>query len=396
MEPFLRQSPESVRTSPRVHLTWENLAYEIKVNGTHRQVLQGVTGEAKPGELLCIIGTSGAGKSSVMNILSGYLRASKGHEMHGVVKANGVPITDFEYSSFIAYVLQEDILLASMTVKETLMFSAQLRTQGSSDEKRGRVQQMIGELKLENVQDSYVGGGRLRGISGGEKKRVCIGMELITNPSVLFLDEPTSGLDSYTAYAIMQLVKAQSRLGRTVICSLHQPSSHIVNLIDQLVVMTRGQAVYSDSPSNVRPYFEALGYDFPKLGSPVDYLMQIICTMQLQDQRLDHLATHVKRPLSIEAHLAPLSSSDSPKTRPSFTTSLACCLIRSVREAKRNPMLLRSKLGFSLFYGLYLICLYNSIGKGEKAQQNYNGLMFMLTSGMILSGATSVALTCEA
>lgn len=140
----------------------------------------------------------------------------------GTIKINGVDSTKVQgFSSFSAYVQQDDILYQSMTVRECLEFSAKLKLPGSMASKIARVDQIIKDLKLANCEHTFIGGPLLKGVSGGERKRTSIGVELITNPSLVFLDEPTTGLDSYTATRVMKILKKLARSGRTIIQTIH-------------------------------------------------------------------------------------------------------------------------------------------------------------------------------
>jgi ABC-type multidrug transport system ATPase subunit len=178
-------------------------------------------------------------------------------------------------------------MLSMLTVRETLRFAARLRLPGamSAEEKNARVEEVIEELGLADVADTYIGNPQKRGISGGERKRVTIGIELITNPSMIFLDEPTSGLDSFTAYNIMQTLVQLAKNGRTIIATIHQPRSNIFELIDQLLVLSAGRiAYYGDAQQSVE-YFAQLGHECPRFTNPADYLLDI-CTIDKRSPEL--------------------------------------------------------------------------------------------------------------
>lgn len=168
--------------------------------------------------MLGIMGSSGAGKTTLLNILAGNLE----HDEGGSVLANGKKISEFDFGSFRGFVMQDDILLDTMTPRECLLFSSILRTKGRMSEHEQKTDKMLSDLSLMGVKDNRVGSIASRGISGGQRKRVCIGIELITSPSVLFLDEPTSGLDSFVALEVLELLKAQANeFKRTIITTIH-------------------------------------------------------------------------------------------------------------------------------------------------------------------------------
>ena len=145
-----------------------------------------------------------------------------------------------------AYVTQEDVLLGTLTVKETISYSAHLRlpTTMTKEEISSIVDGTIIEMGLQDCADRLIGNWHLRGISGGEKKRLSIALEILTRPRLLFLDEPTSGLDSASAFFVVQTLRNVARDGRTVISSIHQPSSEVFALFDDLFLLSGGETVY--------------------------------------------------------------------------------------------------------------------------------------------------------
>lgn len=145
-----------------------------------------------------------------------------------------------------AYVTQEDVLLGTLTVKETISYSANLRlpTSMTKDEVNSIVDGTLIEMGLQDCADRLIGNWHLRGISGGEKKRLSIALEILTRPRLLFLDEPTSGLDSASAFFVVQTLRNVARDGRTVISSIHQPSSEVFALFDDLYLLSGGETVY--------------------------------------------------------------------------------------------------------------------------------------------------------
>lgn len=145
-----------------------------------------------------------------------------------------------------AYVTQEDVLLGTLTVRETITYSAHLRlpTSMTKEEINGIVDGTIMEMGLQDCSDRLIGNWHLRGISGGEKKRLSIALEILTRPRLLFLDEPTSGLDSASAFFVIQTLRNVARDGRTIISSIHQPSSEVFDLFDDLFLLSGGETIY--------------------------------------------------------------------------------------------------------------------------------------------------------
>lgn len=214
----------------KIDLKWNNVKFDVSIKKDQkRDILKGISGYAKAGELLAIMGSTGAGKTSLLNILSQRVQSTKSTQVSGEFKLNGQDFSAKNFKKYAAYIMQEDILMETLTPREILKFSATLRLPKSmsAQEKDACVERVLEDLRLTNCSDTRVGGVFIRGVSGGERKRVSIGMELITDPAVLFVDEPTSGLDSFTAEKVVLLLRDLAAQGRTVITTIHQPSSDI-------------------------------------------------------------------------------------------------------------------------------------------------------------------------
>lgn len=219
------------------------------------------------------MGGSGAGKSTFVNVLMG-----KRPTTSGETKVNGVAGQIKTYKKIIGYVPQDDILLAELTVRENILHSARIRlpsTWSDSDIQR-HVDILLRCLKLDHVKDNIVGTVGKPGVSGGQRKRVSIGMELAAAPMALFLDEPTSGLDATAASSIMELLKALSRLGITIVTIIHQPRQEIYESLDDLILLGKGRMLYCGATPSCLPYFEGCGFKFPRNQNPADVLMDII------------------------------------------------------------------------------------------------------------------------
>ena len=197
------------------------------------------------------MGTSGSGKTSLLNLLSGRITAQPHLEIFGEINLNHIPIDTFNSNHYIKYVTQEDYLFSTQTVRESLTFAARLKVPNITyAEIMNRVDLIINALKLEKVSDNIIGSLSTKGLSGGEKKRLSIGNELISNPSVLILDEPTSGLDSSTAELVVDLLKEQAKIGKTIVFTIHQPGFKIFNVFDRLILMSEGEFVYQGKAKN--------------------------------------------------------------------------------------------------------------------------------------------------
>ncbi|KAI9816061.1 MAG: hypothetical protein M1827_002053 [Pycnora praestabilis] len=254
-------------------LFFGNVSYHL--NG--KQILSGIQGVAQPGQLMAIMGASGAGKTTFLDILA---RKNKRGITEGDFYVNGEKVPDNEYREVIGFVDQEDTMLATLTVHETILNSALLRLPRDMgiSAKEQRVYEVEKQLGIFAIKDQLIGSeeGNGRGVSGGEKRRVGIACELVTSPSILFLDEPTSGLDAFNAFNVVEcLVTLAKNYNRTVIFTIHQPRSNIVALFDQLVLLAKGRTVYSGPFSNCQQYFDQIGYSCPPGFNIADYLVDL-------------------------------------------------------------------------------------------------------------------------
>uniref|UniRef100_A0A8C9S0R4 ABC-type xenobiotic transporter n=1 Tax=Scleropages formosus TaxID=113540 RepID=A0A8C9S0R4_SCLFO len=197
--------------------------------------------------------------------------------LSGEVLINGAPQPP-NFKCLSGYVVQDDVVMGTLTVRENLRFSAALRLPSSvsQKEKDARVSNFIKELGLTKVADSKVGTQMIRGISGGERKRTAIGMELIMEPSVLFLDEPTTGLDASTAHSVLLLLKRMASQGRTIILSIHQPRYSIYRLFDTLTLLVSGKQVYHGPAQSALDYFANIGYACEAHNNPADFFLDVI------------------------------------------------------------------------------------------------------------------------
>ncbi|XP_078488410.1 broad substrate specificity ATP-binding cassette transporter ABCG2 isoform X2 [Ciona intestinalis] len=239
----------------------------------YQQVLQAVSGIMKPG-LNAIMGPTGSGKSSLLDILAGRKDPSG---LSGNILINNRPLPS-NFKRISGYVVQQDIVIGTLTVRENLWFSANLRLPRSvsQKDKKKRIEEILYDLGLTMCADTKIGNEMIRGVSGGEKKRASIGMELITAPTVLFLDEPTTGLDASTANAVMFLLKRLGNKGRTIILSIHQPRYSIFRQFDTLTLLSLGRLIYHGPNDKVLPHFDALGYHCEEHNNPADFFLDVI------------------------------------------------------------------------------------------------------------------------
>jgi ABC-type multidrug transport system ATPase subunit len=390
----------------KIDLEWNDVVVTYKTNTSEKQILKGMSGYARAGEFLAIMGTSGAGKTTLMNLISGSVKSTQTLTASGEILANGQNIESINYFKYVGYVTQEDILLDMLTVKESVMFAARLKTRGTTQEKEKKVQSLLEEMGLIKCQHTLVGNPVKKGISGGEKKRTCVAIELITTPSILFLDEPTSGLDSFTSYQVMELLNQQAVKGRTVVSTIHQPSSDIFMKFDKLLLLCDGHVMFHGPSSEAVQYFSHRGLDCPPLSNPADYFMEILHIENLdqkspeEEERVNMLMNSFKS--NQKALKNPIRTALERGTSgyvSSYPVQIYHCTIRAIKITVRNPGLTFFKLAILLFVALLVDILFWDIGekigtdsldpdKIQDAQQktnNRNGSLFFLITTLVYS-----------
>lgn len=272
---------------------WENmrgLSFNgfPKVEVVRKTLLSNVTGSIKPGQMTALMGPSGAGKSTLLDVLS--QRKNAGY-ITGNIFYNAVA-PDSTFDRIIGYVEQKDILIHTLTPREIFYYSARIRLPKALSKERIEelIENIIEELSLEKCADTMIGNESIRGISGGQAKRVNIGIELITDPKVMFLDEPTTGLDSVTAFDTMLIIKKLTQAGRTTICTIHQPSTEIFNLFDKLLLLVQGETVYLGDRSKAVKYFENHGFTYRLESNPADFVVDVLAN-KLEGSKDDQYKT---------------------------------------------------------------------------------------------------------
>ncbi|KAL9150238.1 hypothetical protein ABFS82_12G157100 [Erythranthe guttata] len=270
---------KKLQTEPTlpIYLKFSDVTYKVVLKGitstVEKEILNGINGSVDPGEVLALMGPSGSGKTTLLSLLGGRVN-QPGHG--GSVTYNDLPFSK-SLKSRIGFVTQDDVLFPHLTVKETLTYAARLRLPRrlTKDEKYQRAADVIYELGLENCQDTMIGGSFVRGVSGGERKRVCIGNEILINPSLLFLDEPTSGLDSTTALRIVDTLHDIAEAGKTVITTIHQPSSRLFLKFDKLILLGKGSLLYFGKASEAMVYFSSIGCSPFIAMNPAEFMLDL-------------------------------------------------------------------------------------------------------------------------
>ncbi|KAL4438888.1 hypothetical protein ABPG74_016608 [Tetrahymena malaccensis] len=400
-----------------IEIAWRNLNVQATIesnqvlNGKKQKVkqekviLNNVSGISRPGQFTAILGPSGSGKTTLLNFLSGRL-VTKNLTISGELYLNGEGIQSIEdYSDQIAYVMQDDILLATFTPRESFQFMAKLKLPHKSDQERNEiVDNLILELGLQNCQNTYVGNHLIRGISGGERKRTSIGVELLTDPKILYLDEPTTGLDSSTAKIVVNILKQISRRGVNVVSTIHQPSSEIFSLFEEVILIVEGNIIYQGEVQNSVQHFSKLGYQCPKSYNPADYFMKLMSEGGIIAENIDEQVVEeeqVKEDFKnriqafVEAYNQDLRDAckiiikepvqKSQRHMQSSFYQFYLLLMRALTHQMRNKFELILKTVQSLVFAIVFIIVFNNLGSGFQGIQNRNGASFFITQAQAFS-----------
>ncbi|MCL7021680.1 hypothetical protein MKW94_021621 [Papaver nudicaule] len=298
----------NIRTQMTIHgMLSQKETRAINTSSNRKFLLNDVSGEAREGELFAILGPSGSGKTTLIDALANKISKKS---LRGSVTMNGETLESGVLKTISAYTMQDDLLFPTLTVEETLMFSAEFRLPRSfsNSNKMARVQTVIDELGLRNAAKTLIGDEGRRGISGGERRRVSIGVDIIHDPILLFLDEPTSGLDSSSAFMVAKILRRIAQTGRIVIISVHQPSSRVVGLFDQLIFLSQGETVYYGSPRELSVFLSAFGHPITEHGETTEFMLDLYSNLEgvpggtksIVEFNKSWQKTHNRRPHNLE------------------------------------------------------------------------------------------------
>ncbi|XP_056683677.1 ABC transporter G family member 22 isoform X2 [Spinacia oleracea] len=321
MSPDSSMRSWNIEPSLPICLRFEDVKFKVTMNSEgEKYILHGVSGSATPGELLAMIGPSGGGKTTLLNLLSGRLKFNS-----GTITYNNQPYSK-SLKRKIGFVMQDDVAFPHLTVKETLTYAALLRLPNTltKDQKRDRAMEVITDLALERCQNSMIGGGLLKGISGGERRRVCIANEILLNPPLLLLDEPTSSLDSASALRIVQILHNIAKTGKTVVTTIHQPSSRLFSKFDKLILIGKGSSLYFGKASEAMMYFSSMGCSPLRPMNPAEFLLDL-ANGNMNDKSV---------PLILEDKLSPTNSTQTPSSLEVHEYFVEACESRSSKIGK--------------------------------------------------------------
>lgn len=355
------------------------------------------------GSALVIMGPSGAGKSSLLDCISGRNAGVTGSiQLNGMQWSKGI-------KRFMAYVMQDDLFYATITVREHLLFQAKLRMgrKFTVDQFTERVDVVMEELGLTKCRDTLIGGMQLRGISGGERKRLSFATEILTNPSLLFVDEPTSGLDSFMAQTVVLQLQQLARDGRTVVATIHQPSSELYGLFDMLYLLSDGACVYHGKASEAVDYFAKLGFQCPSYVNPSDFFMRQLVVLdkekdfdgvkrvQLLKDEWSTVHTNLSTQAQVEA--LPLDEENYEDARLGPWGQFAVLAKRNMVRIMRDRFAFQAVVFQTLFISVIVGLIYLQLDLNQKGIQNFTGALFFIVVNQTFSSAspTFVAVPTE-
>lgn len=370
-----------------------------------RQLLDTVWGEVPKKMTTAIMGPSGAGKTSLLNILAGRASSAGRIKISSDIRLDNYVVnpTHIEVRRNIAFVAQDDSLQVTSTPRESIYFSAKLRLPKTTTEEQLQrlTERMLEELGLNDCADTMVGGALIKGISGGQRKRTSVGVELVTKPALVFLDEPTSGLDSFSAVQLCQVLKKVANAGASVLFTIHQPSSEIFNSFDSLILMNMGRVMYQGPTHDVPNFFGQRGHPNPPNFNPADWIMQVAQSVTMEQLNKDGFFPKDDRDigdafsghedgkdsLGITITTREADSGNRDDSQPGMGTQISMLFNRELRNLKRDKMALGARLGLTTFLSLLVGVIFLGVGEEDpnvpaNRQSQFGALVMVMMMSM--------------
>ncbi|VEN42430.1 unnamed protein product [Callosobruchus maculatus] len=385
------------KSSRCIDIMFEDVTFQTRGKKGVKQIIKGVSGKFVSGELTVIMGPSGAGKTSLLNILTGYQVSGTS----GTIKCNGSGSKrkkgSLQYKKESCYILQDDNLPPLFTVYEMMMMASNLKIADLSKKSK---EYLIEEI-LNNLGLSVARNTKCQNLSGGQRKRLSVALELVDNPPIMFLDEPTTGLDSSSTSQCVQMLKELARGGRTIICTIHQPSATIYSMFDHVYMMAQGKCVYQGAATNTVAYLSSLGFCCPQYHNPADYFLEVV--NQEYGDYTDYLAKAANDEkwrgnvpiIKVGKEIADIqkdievydSNSDKSYKTPSEWTKFKVLLGRQGTQLHRDWTISQLKLFLHLLVGVFLGVFFQNAGDDASKVINNLGLCMI---GLVYLSYTSI------
>lgn len=413
-----------------LELKWKDISIEIKLKKKNQKgessksILNKVSGSMTSGNSLAILGSSGAGKTTLLNYLSRKIESNE-YITSGQVTLNGTEVVSEDFSAITSYVMQDDILHSCMTPREILLFTANLKLKGKDREFiEKRVAELFKILKIEKCQSTRIGDNLVRGISGGERKRVSIAVELLSDSPILFLDEPTTGLDSYNAFETLKALNLMAKeKNKIVIFTIHQPASEIFELLSKICVLSLGKTVFCGDKDKLQDYYTRIKLPIPLNYNPFEHIIETTTLSSVEETNILEAYPHL---LSIEdlqdrykSYIDEISDvfkttfqteeenkfseikSDikdkmiEGKASGSFCFQVGLLILRGIMLIIRDVRLLFLKIVNNLVMAVFCAILYNNTRKDSTGIRDISGLMFILTISNTMNATSSNLVICK-
>ncbi|XP_065345622.1 protein white-like isoform X1 [Cloeon dipterum] len=399
-------------SNSRLALTWKDLSVwgSKKRNfwGTSKErthILKNVSGIAKGGRLIAIMGASGAGKTTLLATISQRIKG----ESTGEIRMNG-KVVDRDFMRQISgFVPQQDLAIEALTVREHMAFMSNLKVaKGMRHNERARwVKSLLSELNLLKCEHT-----RLSALSGGERKRLSLAVQLLTDPPILFCDEPTTGLDSYSAAVVVEKLRHLSERGMAIVCTIHQPASGIFDLFHELILLASGRVAYQGEVAAANQYFSSKGLRCPATYSAAEfYVTQLAIRPGKEAKCINQVSwlcdEFASSPEGFALQQTIDDGEDGPCTvqwkhqlgdyinskalsTPSRSTQLYWIMWRSMVAARRNKAEIITRMVFFMFVGLVISVPFIGTEKDQRGVQNIQGLFYLIVVETIFTFAYSV------
>ncbi|XP_070495021.1 ATP-binding cassette subfamily G member 4-like [Chironomus tepperi] len=363
----------------RFKIAFKDLKYTVKskvpfIKQGTKTILNRISGEFHSNELTAIIGLSGSGKSSLLDCLSGF----RVNNISGTITYNDDTISTSKIREVSSYFMQEQMLHIFLTVSESMNFAFNIKCQQklSKEEKETRI---VGILKKLDISDRH--NALIRDLSGGEKKRLQIAIELVDDPKILFLDECTTGLDIVSSTQCIKFLKDLTKEGRMIIFTIHQPSATMLPMFDHIYALSAGNCIYQGTSENLLTFLDEIGLPCPLTYNPIDYLMeianneygdhsQLLIEQSQNGSNLDYAKDNDKN-YTIDIFKKP---SDYEDHSVSFFIQVYYLMMRIFLRTFRNRSSLYSRFGTHILTGLVLGYVYNEVG--NDASHSINNIRF--------------------